>query len=719
MNGLGGATGRALRPDPFALWSETTLRFAVLMAAVLGSTLVVGLLIFNNIPRLWEYSQREQARISAESHVLFPSDEPKQVAARKAWVHEQDARPRRIQAAWIVGWGFLVFGVAYGLYRLHPQWKIRRDHLNILSGTETPDTQRVLEGLVKEAGLESSPVFMWNPLRSAIAAQAFGRHGHYRVALSGGAVMKSLQDPDGFRALVLHELGHIKNGDIGKTYFAISIWWAFILAGLVPLAAVIAFFQPSLERLWIVWPIGSLAILVFLLRNSILRAREFYADLRVSSWDNQCRGALERILGSLARPRLWETVFMAHPTPDERIKVLRDLSRLPRCGFWVSAGTAAAATLALPIVGFTLGSVFNITTSFYEDLIAGLLLVGPASLVPGLTIWNGTFESAAQREGKPGAGKMAAGFALGCLLGQFGSTTAYAMARSGLQMQGLIFVVFSIAWGLFAAAGLFVILRWNVESAGLWLRRQASLRQFKIISCIGATIAAILFSWWIGFVFYIHNLSLQDAFGEILRIGHVISPGQTDSQIILGFIRACFDVPAAQPAASAVIAIVVVFPLVGWILLRGASNLGVKLIGSMPKDEIADLSSREYARTILTGLGCGLLLLGLLFALSRQKPIMDLSKLIDIAVLFPVIPALVLGFKRDRNSMLPVFAACITCCFAVLGIWIALHHLGCPAKLLWPLLRKTANEGVLLVLVIASVQGMRSARRPTVDLENS
>jgi Zn-dependent protease with chaperone function len=83
---------------------------------------------------------------------------------------------------------------------------------------------------------------------------------------------------------VLHELSHIRNRDIDQTYLAIAIWRAFVVTALLPLAGLLIF---SRQLSWppLLWRVVVLALLVYLLRNSILRAREWDADARVAELD--------------------------------------------------------------------------------------------------------------------------------------------------------------------------------------------------------------------------------------------------------------------------------------------------------------------------------------------------------------------------------------------------------------------------------------------------
>ena len=74
----------------------------------------------------------------------------------------------------------------------------------------------------------------------SVGGQAFGYRGAYAVALSGGLVRQFYRQRSVFRGVVLHELAHIHNGDVDKTYFALALAAAFVVVALAPFAVSIA-----------------------------------------------------------------------------------------------------------------------------------------------------------------------------------------------------------------------------------------------------------------------------------------------------------------------------------------------------------------------------------------------------------------------------------------------------------------------------------------------
>jgi hypothetical protein len=68
---------------------------------------------------------------------------------------------------------------------------------------------------------------------------------------------------------------------------------------------------------------------MYLTRNAVSRAREFYANERASTWEGT--GVLSRVLKTLPHTREgWRTRISVHSDPDERCRVLEETQRLFR-----------------------------------------------------------------------------------------------------------------------------------------------------------------------------------------------------------------------------------------------------------------------------------------------------------------------------------------------------------------------------------------------------
>src|SRR5205823_4879351 len=121
--------------------------------------------------------------------------------------------------------------------------------------------------------------------------------GRRYVQLDAALVDTFATDPAAFRAVVLHELAHLRNRDVDVTYLTIAIWRSFVALAVLPL--VLLLLHPSLFATPLRWRLAELspslllragvamlvlAGLVYLTRNAVLRTRELYADARTAGF---------------------------------------------------------------------------------------------------------------------------------------------------------------------------------------------------------------------------------------------------------------------------------------------------------------------------------------------------------------------------------------------------------------------------------------------------
>jgi ABC-type histidine transport system ATPase subunit len=109
-----------------------------------------------------------------------------------------------------------------------PAWKGRRSQVTALRDA---DVRGDLTPLVEAAKLDPEPEFVIDEGRVTADAFVFGRR---TVCLHGGLVAIREADPSRFRAVVLHELAHIRSGDATITFAIVALWRAFLLVLLAP-----------------------------------------------------------------------------------------------------------------------------------------------------------------------------------------------------------------------------------------------------------------------------------------------------------------------------------------------------------------------------------------------------------------------------------------------------------------------------------------------------
>ena len=271
-------------------------------------------------------------------------------------------------------------------------------------------------------------------------------------------------DRPAFRAVVLHELAHLRNLDVDKTYFTVALWWAFLLVGVAPFVPTL--FDESGDTIFsLAWRLVALTALVYLTRNSVLRAREVYADVRASVAEPP-PGALRRVLASVAaRPRrLRDRVLGLHPDPAARLRALDDTDPLFSLGLLEAFGAGIAATIAYREV-VDLVSYYNAdwyVTMWWSALAFAPFVVG----VVALGAWRGAFAELARGRSPGGAWRLGIALGAGFLLGQ-------KLALSNVAGQSDVILTWSswsnVVWALVALVGLVLFVAWITSAAALWL----------------------------------------------------------------------------------------------------------------------------------------------------------------------------------------------------------------------------------------------------------
>jgi Zn-dependent protease with chaperone function len=330
------------RGSPFALPVSTSFRFALLIAAVVASSFFVYQSIYLATPR---GPALISLMIRCRSHAL--AQRQNVVTGLASAFHQATvcySEGQRTEAWWgLLGVAVLV-AAASAIFLAQPWWYRRRMHLTELTGASAGPLVSRLEAVRQRAGTE--PVtWLLQPLNARLSAFAYGRPRGRFVAISGGAAVAAVRKPAAFDAVVLHELAHIKNRDIDQTYLAMAIWRAFVVTALLPMA-VLFIVSPVLgEPQQLIWRIAVMALIVYSLRNAILRSREFDADARAQQLDPET--ALGTVLASLpARTgrRAWHLGW-THPSGQQRAAALLDPAPLYRFGFWDGLAIALVAAL--------------------------------------------------------------------------------------------------------------------------------------------------------------------------------------------------------------------------------------------------------------------------------------------------------------------------------------------------------------------------------------
>lgn len=282
---------------------------------------------------------------------------------------------------------FVVIGLTQFFYRKHPAVLRRRKDLQPLSRDQDPEFYQAVHDLITLSNITPPPKIEFPKKSSTLNGQAFGLRNRYVLRLDGGLRVARTKAPEIFRGTVLHELAHIANGDIGRSYFAKELWRTVVYLIFIPSLLLIfgVFGQGLIEKLvggltteeitrifLLNLPTVLIAILqlvvtlalVYAIRASLLRVREVYADWRASVWDqqNSLAAAFTKVKEKTASR--WKRIWRLHPTIKERLSLLenpRDLFKVsPELSFF-------AGFLLIFIVLGAIFFIFNFTTILYSS----------------------------------------------------------------------------------------------------------------------------------------------------------------------------------------------------------------------------------------------------------------------------------------------------------------------------------------------------------------
>ncbi len=274
----------------------------------------------------------------------------------------------------------VIFGMALFIYWGHPGRVRRRKKLKPLVEKDMP-LQQAIHDMAVRAGISPVPLTEMPSGYKGTSGQAFGFQGNFTIRLDGGLRVWQRLKPGWFCAIVLHELAHIANGDIWRSYFAEALWKAAIVFSIAPLvlgvcnitarglfasflrSGAIGYFEVLLNALPIAFGLFFQTVVTIIvvaaIRARLLRTREIYADWRATLWGagNSLKEIFQESVEKEKKPSgfgLWRL----HPTAAERLVALNQPNYLFQLSW------------ALPfIVGFllafVLGGVLLLAPPFY------------------------------------------------------------------------------------------------------------------------------------------------------------------------------------------------------------------------------------------------------------------------------------------------------------------------------------------------------------------
>ena len=544
----GGGSSADGRLDVFALPAETTFRFILLVLVTLAAGFFVANWLFFSLG-----GDDQETQTALRCGRLVSELGAADGAATPIFADCTDPIQQRSGLAGIAG-AVAILGLGGLACCIAPAVRMRRRRLRPLRD-DVPAVAEAVEKLCGEVGMRRSPAPVWNPLDGGTSALAFGAFGRHRIALGAGLVATHYRDPGRFQAVLMHELAHVRNRDVTLTYMSVFVWWAFVLAGVVPFTLTL-FDEGGDTILDLGWRLAALTALVYLGRNSVLRAREAYADARAARWLGSPEPLMELLGRSGETPptrraprdavRALRGFVAVHPAPSLRARLLGYPDGLMRLSPFVglAAGIAAGVSFSEARDATTL-----VATGGGESLATTWAALATVPLAIGVVVvaaWRATMAAATARTPPP-TGLMAgiavaAGLFVGGLI-----APASAFQLPGESVAGWEDVIWAGAVAVLAA----LFTGFAVIGAEAWLGTVQGGRAARAALAMQWIVTGAAFAWLVG-----QAVPLV----EVLKLPE--SPG----------LRAVLVYVTHKEITLAVLAAVAVFPLVAR-LIRGRALL--------------------------------------------------------------------------------------------------------------------------------------------------
>ncbi|MFF1508887.1 M48 family metalloprotease [Streptomyces sp. NPDC058326] len=596
-----------LRPDPFAVTSGTTLRFGLLVLAMSAAASTTG-----GAWTGWLLVDLDALDPVGTQQCLFRILEDLK-AGRSTPPPEQwediCGGPSIARSALVNLLPLALFWLAVlALYWFRPALRIRRRGLRPFPAAALPATARELDRLCRVAGVPETPVFLVDLLAPAATGLAFGRRGRRYVMLSRGLLQLYERDPAAFRAIVLHELAHLRNRDVDIAFLTDAAWrlylWFLLLPALFsPLTPLLSPGRsgPLLFYLLSAFQLALVGVIIPLARKSVLRSRELHADARAALTAEGAEG-LRKVLTEAAetqpeppapppkrrrraggapkppgqapeaRERDPDDMLSTHPHPRTRLRALADTGLLFRFG----PGSALAFGIA---ASFSYEPVIGLSDGLPGLDRSGALAVLPLALILGagltLALWRVELaaflmagragQETAQPEPERARERIAdvgrlLGF--GLALGSLGSNE-YALSLGSVMEISPPTLLLSLAA---LAAGGQLVVWWVAGTARAWVPVALTARRPRVVLVFLVCCAVPLIALWLAYLLQLATWT--ETLGTNRRWA-----GLPD---VLRFPVAAvvYLVPNPPLAMTGLMAAVALVPMLGGVLARRAAAKG-------------------------------------------------------------------------------------------------------------------------------------------------
>lgn len=374
--------------NPFALSPETDARFRLMLVAAIVLSLILG----NYLPVYFLPDDLSKNLLSPEvdftgKGIVSPGD--LKDSGMNMILNSLEYIPSILAMVFILAVTFICGMI---IYKRHPN-KIISEQKLINTGKDSSDKYLRLNAEIRKLSEESGiyPPDIYIAPHFTSGAQAFGVSDHKSIRIDNGLRLMFFKNYEKFRSIILHELGHIANRDVSKTYMAQSVWKTVLFVFAVPTTIIVCaaflfkivkkfsggldtgefkelLFQGLPAVIILLFSLAAFFIVVRLLLKSILRTREFYAD-----WRAAVNGAKESLTSYFSENINKEKkssgvkkLFSWHPSIKERIDCLNDPSVL----FMLKYDLCFYVGLLIPFSILSILSLGKIAVSF-SGIISG------------------------------------------------------------------------------------------------------------------------------------------------------------------------------------------------------------------------------------------------------------------------------------------------------------------------------------------------------------
>ncbi|QUH00325.1 M48 family metalloprotease [Saccharopolyspora erythraea] len=376
-------------------------------------------------------------------------------------------------------------------YFLAPALRTRRRRLVRLRLDDVPDLRRTLRECCALAGVRVT--FLLDVLNPRVGGVAFGLPGRRYVALNRGLLVLAGRDPEAFRAIVLHELAHVRNRDIDLTALTLAVWRSFVFGVLVPVGVLLVFdddFAGSYNPWLTGWQLLLTAGIALLVRNSVLRSREYYADLRSVHWAGSPAGLLG-VLDRKDHDRWAHRLLRLHPSPAERRDAVNGWHPLLKstAAEFLLLGMVAGLGWPTVLQQLALPELLAEEVRYTGWQLAALTV--PVGLVLSLAVWRSVLFARMSR-GRSRATALGTAFAAGLVLGVALTPVDSALGLFPLAVEWEL----ELLWCFAVVGGCWLTTGWIALTAAAWARVTWA-PPAPVVAVLGASVGAALLTSWL------------------------------------------------------------------------------------------------------------------------------------------------------------------------------------------------------------------------------